>query len=81
MLHTHSGGHPRNNLDSIFGKADRVNDYQHYPQDAVSSCSSVADMGASVSFGGDLIENLNSLAAENRDGYSTGWNTTYAKCE
>ena len=51
-----------------------------YPTDAINSCSNVPDMGASVSFSGCLIDNLDSLAAENMDGYAPGWNTTYAQC-
>lgn len=51
-----------------------------YPTDAINSCSNVPDMGASVSFSGCLIDNLDSLAAENMDGYAPGWNDTYAKC-
>ena len=51
-----------------------------YPTDAINSCSNVPDMGASVSFSGCLIDNLDSLAAKNMDGYAAGWNDTYAKC-
>ena len=75
------GGHPQQQLDAVFGKADRVADYQHYAADAIKAAVSAgaAGAGAQMSFGGDLIENLDSLAADgSRDGFAPGWNATYA---
>lgn len=72
---TYSDGlaHPLNNLSEIFGLADRVNAYQYQPKNAVSSISSYAKAGAQMTYGGSLIENLNSLGAANQWGYSSGW--------
>lgn len=72
------GGHPKSPIDDIFGKADRVNDYQHYALDAVQSCSQYQNMGAQVSFSGCLIENLNNLA-DNHHIYNPGWSSIYSK--
>jgi hypothetical protein len=76
-LKSSQGGHPRDDIDGIFGKADRINDYQHYAVDAIQSCQQYPDMGAQVSFSGCLIENLNNLA-ENNHIYAPGWNKTYS---
>jgi hypothetical protein len=77
QLQSSQGNHPQQNIDDIFGKDDRVNDYQHYALDAVRSCEQYQDMGAQVSFSGCLIENLNNLA-ENNHIYAPGWNKEYA---
>ncbi|XP_064382608.1 alpha-amylase-like [Halichondria panicea] len=78
QLKNTQGGHPYDNMDDIFGKDDRVNDYQHYALDAVQSCAADSpDMGAQVSFSGCLIENLNNLA-DNNHIYSSGWNNAYS---
>lgn len=65
--------HPLNNLSEIFGLADRVNAYQYQPKNAVGSISSLPKAGAQMTYGGSLIENLNSLGAANQWGYSSGW--------
>ena len=77
-LEPSQGGHPRNDINGIFGEDDRVNDYQHYPLDAIQSCQQYADMGAQVSFSGSLIENLDNLAVNNHI-YASGWNSRYAQ--
>ena len=65
--------HPLNNLSEIFGLADRVNAYQYQPKNAVGSISSLPKAGAQMTYGGSLIENINSLGAANQWGYSSGW--------
>ena len=61
-------------LSSIFGESDRVNAYQVSPHDALSSILSYPNAGASVSFSGALIENVQSLGAAGQLGYSSTWN-------
>lgn len=46
----------------------RFGPYTTWPRDAVQAGSSLAHLGASVSFGGSLIENLNVLAAAGVNG-------------
>ena len=60
-------GHSESDVAGIFGKADRIGDYQWYPRDAISSILDIPDAGAQVSFAGSLIENVTSLA-------DNGWN-------
>jgi hypothetical protein len=54
QLKSSQGGHPQNDIDSIFGEADRVADYQHYPSDAINSCSQYPNMGFVMSSVGEL---------------------------
>jgi hypothetical protein len=54
-------GHSENDEAEIFGKADRIGDYQWYPPDAIASILDLPDAGAQVSFAGSLIENVTSL--------------------
>lgn len=61
-------------LSTIFGEADRVADYQHYPYDALSSISSFLNSGAQMSFSGALMENVQSLGAAGQLGFGSGWN-------
>lgn len=72
---TYSDGlaHPLNNLEEIFGLADRVNAYQYQPKNAIQSIMAHAKAGAQVTYGGSLIENINSLGAANQWGYSADW--------
>jgi len=72
-------GHSQNDEFTIFNKDDRVGDYQHYPRDAVSSISDLAEAGAQVSFAGALIENLFSLgdAGWNGGRYASDWYSHY----
>lgn len=39
-------GHSENDEEEIFGKADRIGDYQHYARDAISSVLDLPDAGA-----------------------------------
>ena len=65
--------HPLNNLNEIFSLPDRVNAYQYQPKNAVQSIMGNPKAGAQLTYGGSLIENLNSLGAANQWGYSTNW--------
>ena len=65
--------HPLNNLQEIFGKADRVNAYQWETKNSINSIRHHANAGAQVNYGACLIENMNSLAANNAWGYSQNW--------
>ena len=74
-------GHPEANINSIFSDPDRSQgDYQNYWSQCVEICrgKGAADFGISISYAGDLIENVNSLAENNFNNYHPGWNTTYA---
>jgi hypothetical protein len=65
--------HPLNDLEQIFSLPDRVNAYQYQPKNAVQSISLYPKAGAQMTYGGSLIENLNSLGNANQWGYSSGW--------
>lgn len=65
--------HPLNNLAEIFGKQDRVNGYQWETKNAINSIRQHANAGAQVNYGACLIENINSLAANNTWGYTHNW--------
>lgn len=78
-LQASQGGHPESDLASIFGDPDRVAGYQYIMANAIDSCADLPDMGAQVSFSGELVENLNSLADNGQQlGYALDWNATYA---
>lgn len=65
--------HPLNNLQEIFGKADRVNGYQWETKNSIASIMHHTNAGAQVNYGACLIENINSLAAGNNWGYVSDW--------
>lgn len=65
--------HPLNNLEEIFALPDRINAYQYQPKNAVQSISGLPKAGAQMTYGGSLIENINSLAAINQWGYVSNW--------
>jgi hypothetical protein len=69
---TSGGTHPENELDQIFGWADRVAAYQFRIRDAIGSIQQ-ADGGAQISYSGCLVENVESLAAAGYLGYYDGW--------
>ncbi|MFH1755891.1 MAG: T9SS type A sorting domain-containing protein [Candidatus Latescibacterota bacterium] len=71
--------HSENDVYSIFNKDDRVNDYQNYPKNAISSILDIADGGAQVSFAAALIENIKSLgdAGWNGGRYASNWYNDY----
>ena len=56
----------------------RFGPYTNWPKDAVQAGTSLAHLGASVSFTGSLIENLNALAAAGTNGGMwTNWQAGY----
>ena len=67
-----SGIHPENELDQIFGKADRVAAYQSRVRDAIGTIQQT-DGGAQISYSGCLVENVESLANASSLGYYAGW--------
>ncbi len=73
------GGYCQNDLAEIFGKDDRIGDYQWYPRDAVASMLDLPEAGAQVSFAGALVENIESLAEAGWDGgvYASDWTSHY----
>jgi len=64
--------YPLNDLDEIFGKPDRVAAYQYRPRDSVSAMGNTRS-GATLNMSGALMENVASLAAANRFGYTGSW--------
>ncbi len=73
------GNYSQNDLAEIFGKDDRIGDYQWYPRDAVASMLDLPEAGAQVSFAGALIENISSLGDAGWDGgaYGANWTSYY----
>lgn len=69
--------HPLNDLQDIFGKADRVAVYQYRPKDAVQSLNNFNEGGAQVNYSGCLIDNVNSLANANQWGYTPNWENDF----
>lgn len=65
--------HPTNNLQEIFGSGDRVAAYQYAPKNAINSIRDLPESGAQITYGGSLLENVNSLAKANQWGYSNSW--------
>ncbi len=65
--------HPTNNLQEIFGAGDRVAAYQFAPKNAINSIRDLPESGAQITYGGSLLENVNSLAQANQWGYSNTW--------
>lgn len=66
------GAHPENDLDQIFGWADRVAAYQYRIRDSIGTIQQ-SDGGAQISYSGCLVENVESLAVAGGLGYSDGW--------
>jgi hypothetical protein len=62
-------------LSSIFGVADRVATYQSRPHDALNSVLGYANAGAQLNYSGALMENVQSLGANNQLGYAGNWNS------
>ena len=65
--------HPLNNLEEIFSLADRVQAYQYKPKNAISSIMNFPKAGAQITYGGSLIESINSLAPTGQWGYQNNW--------
>ena len=62
-------------LANIFSVADRVAAYQGRPRDAVGTVLGYPNAGAQMSYSGALMENIQSLGANNQLGYSGSWNS------
>jgi hypothetical protein len=62
-------------VSSIFGVDDRRAAYQSRPHDALSSVLSYANAGAQLNYSGALMENIQSLGANNQLGYAGNWNS------
>jgi len=73
--------HPQNDLDEIFGKDDRVAVYQGRVRDALATLQGHPEAGASVSYSGGLIENIQSLGGAGKLGYGAGWNTALREAQ
>jgi len=71
--------HPQNDLQDIFGKADRVAVYQYRCKDAVQTLTGYSEAGAQVNYSGCLIENINSLANAGEWGYYSGWENSFVE--
>ena len=65
--------HPTNDLVQIFSTGDRVAAYQYAPKNAISSIKDLPEAGAQITYGGSLLENVNSLAQANQWGYNNTW--------
>jgi len=68
--------HPSDtSLTTVFGESDRVNAYQGQPSSTVNSLRGYANAGVQLNMSGALMENVQSLAAQNQLGYGSGWNS------
>lgn len=72
---TYSDGlaHPLNDLEQIFSLPDRVQAYQYKPKNAVQSIMGYPKAGAQITYGGSLLESINSLAPTGQWGYQPNW--------
>ena len=73
--------HPLNQLQEIFGKADRVNVYQWEARNSINSIMHLAEAGAQVNYGGCLIENIQSLSDNNAWGYISNWTSSVKEAQ
>ena len=62
-------------LTTVFGESDRVNAYQGQPSGTVSGLLGYPNAGVQLNMSGALMENVQSLAAQNQLGYGSGWNS------
>lgn len=67
--------HPLNDLEQIFSLPDRVQAYQYKPKNAVQSIMGYPKAGAQITYGGSLLESINSLAPTGQWGYQPNWKT------
>ncbi len=75
---TQAAGRYSFSLYDIFNQ--RYGPYTSWPKDAISSGAGLPNLGASVSFSGSLIENLNALKAANvNGGMWNNWNVPYTQ--
>ncbi len=81
--------HPSDtSMTGVFGDANRIQDYQNYPHDAISSLLCMPNAGAQLNVSGALMENVQSLAQAGQYYGSTwysynqqahGWTTSGGK--
>lgn len=77
--------HPLNNLatgdigqyDPVFSNDDRIAIYQGRGRDAISTILRYPNAGASISYSGSLMDNVESWGKDNRIGYSSSWQRGY----
>ncbi len=77
--------HPQNNLawgdqgsyDAIFTQPDRVAIYQDRGQESIATLYSYPDAGASISYSGSLMDNIQSWGKNSRFGYRPHWYDGY----
>eukprot|EP00358_Blepharisma_japonicum_P001961 CAMPEP_0202946752 /NCGR_PEP_ID=MMETSP1395-20130829/10167_1 /ASSEMBLY_ACC=CAM_ASM_000871 /TAXON_ID=5961 /ORGANISM="Blepharisma japonicum, Strain Stock R1072" /LENGTH=623 /DNA_ID=CAMNT_0049647541 /DNA_START=168 /DNA_END=2039 /DNA_ORIENTATION=+ len=79
QLKNQQNGHPQNNLEDIFGSDDRKAIYQYRAKDSLNtvSQSSAPKFGAQLTYPGELVENVQSLAQNYYLGYYQNWQTAY----
>lgn len=63
--------HPENDLNGIFGLADRQAAYQGRPRDSLAAINGAG--GFAMSYSGSLMANVRSLGQNNQLGYGGGW--------
>ena len=67
--------HPSDtSLPGVFGDANRIQDYQNYPHDAIGGILSLPNAGGQLNFSGALMENVQSLAQAGQY-YGSTWYT------
>ena len=67
--------HPSDtSLATVFGAGDRIAAYQGGPSATVSKLFNQPNAGVQLNMSGALMENVQSLAANNSLGYGSGWN-------
>jgi len=62
-------------LSSVFGVADRIAAYQSGPHDSLSTVLGYPNAGVQLNYSGALMENVQSLGANNQLGYAGNWNS------
>ncbi|MHC4892278.1 MAG: hypothetical protein ACYTFV_02730 [Planctomycetota bacterium] len=72
---------PENDLEEIFGKADRVAAYQWRVRDSISTMLWLPEAGAHVQYSGALTENVDGLGDAFQLGYSPSWNAPINEAE
>lgn len=71
--------HPKDDLEGIFSKDDRVAIYQWRARDAVQPMLAFPEAGAQLTYAGVLVENIAALGTANQLGYSPMWNDPLRK--
>lgn len=79
QIKNQQGGHPQNNLEEIFGSDDRKAIYQYRAKDSLNTVpqSRAPKFGAQLTYPGELIEDVQSLAQNNWNDYHPNWQQNY----